>query len=295
MPGQSLNGDPIFSSLGFVFNEIFDQHSGFVHANAQIITSSLADAGFMILVNPNEMEFGTVNAVQLVWPENVLWDFSFISNDNKRYVYSFDGQECMVTETDLNTNMTMQLDTFECTGHWAVPCSATEYIQCRQPLSLEFGCTSGDAETGVLCVERFVVDGKQVNIGAETCTCIEFTEKIDGSLSLQESEDIAILNNAFQHAPGWLALDDVENGFVRLVYPDNTLFFELTLVKKFYDVNGDELPLCEEKIMLRQGAVTVTQVYNSLMDCVITSNNESLLNRTSWCVESDMNGCFLLD
>jgi len=315
-PMETLNSSFALGSLDFVFKQIFATFDGLL-LPVQVNATMGASHGFLSLTNPNEFEFGTPNVIQIIWPENLDWSIQFVGPNNKRYVYSAVSRknhpsgvtQCTVTETDLNVtpNTTVQLDTFTCSQAWAIPCDPLEYIKTRHSFDLSFpgitGCT-GITE-GVVCVDSIKIEGVSTVLRKD-CLCDEFFNDFGiGSTGLagvtgpfaNGNVIVNLLNKAFGHSKitkGWKAINDIQYGYIRLVHPDNILFFDIVLTKNFFK-NGTPCTQCTEKIIFKQGGQTVYIKPNEDFELISTTNNTEIMNGVSWSSESDMLGCFLLD
>lgn len=313
-PLETLNGGFALGSLDFVFKTIFKTFDG-LHHPQQIGGNLGIESGFLSLTNPNEFEFGTPNVLQLIWPENVDWTIQFVGPNNKRYTYAAisrknhpSGQtQCSVTETDLNVtpNTNIQLDTFACSQAWAVPCDALEYITTRHQFDLSFpgitGCTG--ITDGVVCLDEIKIEDFNVKIRKD-CLCDSFLDDtfyngLAGPTGVAANGQVLVdlLNRAFTDSlalAGWKALNDIQYGYIRIVHPDNVLFFDITFTKNFFK---GETPCtqCNEKQIFKQGGQTLFMKPNNDFETVTTTSNECIMNGLCWSSESDMMGCFLLD
>lgn len=316
-PMETLNGGYALGSLDFLFRKIFETYDGLLLP--QQIGSLGHESGFLSLTNPNEFEFGTPNVVQIIWPENIDWTLQFVGPNNKRYVYSAISRknhpsgetQCSVTETDLNVtpNPTIQLNTFTCTKAWAIPCDPIEYITTRHQFDMSFPGTTGctGITDGVLCVDEMKVENFNILIRNRDCLCDSFLD--DSGLSATSLAGptgpaangqviVDLLNKLFQSnavTKGWLALNDIQYGYIRIVHPDNVLFFDITLTKNFFKAGGVPCAQCNETQTFKQGGLTIFKKPNEDFETVITSTNSCIMNGQCWSSESDMRGCFLLD
>jgi len=316
-PMETLNGGFALGSLDFLFRKIFETYDGLLLP--QQIGSLGHESGFLSLTNPNEFEFGTPNVVQIIWPENIDWTLQFVGPNNKRYVYSAVSRknhpsgetQCNVTETDLNNpaNPTVQLNTFACTKAWAIPCDPIEYITTRHQFDMSFPGTTGctGITDGVVCVDEMTIENFGVRLKNRECLCDTFLD--DSSLPETSLAGLTgpeangriivdLLNKHFQShnaTKGWLALNDIQYGYIRIVHPDNILFFDITLTKNFFKAGGVPCAQCNETQSFKQGGLTVFRKPNEDFETVITSTNNCIMNGQCWSSESDMRGCFLLD
>jgi len=317
-PKETLNGSFIFGSFDLVLDEIFKTFRTSGTDNTHV--NDLGTGGFLSLTNPNELEFGTPHVVQIIWPEHLDWEFSFIAHNNKQYTYSSKsgcdglGSGCGVTETDLNVepNTTIQLETFQCSGAWAVPCDPLGYMTQRQPFDLSSqgddgptGCSGGLG--GIMCIDSIQVERVNIRLPKD-CLCAPFEDDFFrlenphlsnfAGMTGNEFELAKILNKAFnsnKQLRGWKAEPDVEYGFLRITYPDNVLYFTIKLIKMFVDDEGNPLPQCMEIQNYKQGALTEFIKPDENQVPVTTTNNSCIMSGICWTAETDMNGCFLLE
>jgi len=314
-PLETLNGSYAFGGLDYVFGTIFDLFSSLLPTQIGNLGNIGHDHGFLSLTNPNELDYGTPNVIQLIWPENIDWMIRFVGPNNKRYTYTAISRknhpsgitQCNVTETDLNVtpNPTVQLGTFTCSQAWAVPCDSLEYITTRHQFDLDFPGTTGctGITDGVVCVDGISIEGFNVRLKKD-CLCAEFLDGTGitgaaGSTGARANGQVIadILNKAFETSrvtAGWKALNDIEYGYIRLVHPDNVLYFDLTLSKNFFK---DETPCtqCAEKVIFKQGGQTLFMKPNEDFETITSTSNECIVNGLCWSSESDMRGCFLLN
>lgn len=305
-PKEALAGNYIFGSFDTVLQEIFKKYRRPKSDNSNLYNKGNV---FLSLTNPNELELGTSNVVQILWPDHLDWEFSFVANNNKKYTYSSKsclGANCgSVTETDLATpDVTTTLATFQSSGSWAVPCNPIGYVTQRQTFDFTFPGPSGPtgcsgATDGLMCIESIVVENYNVTIPTN-CLCAPFTDDtgITGVAGPTGNHIIltTLLNKAFDsnnYLKGWLAIPDIEYGYFRIVYPDNILFFTITVTKMFQN-NGTYVPQCAETQIYRQGALTEFIKPDGGMNQVTTTNNMCIMDGLCWTIETDMNGCFLI-
>ena len=310
-PMETLNGTFALGSFDFVLAKIFETFDG-VHMPIQIGTSHGASSGFLSLTNPNEFEFGTPSVLQIIWSENIDWALQFVGPNNKRYMYSAISRknhpsgvtQCTVTETDLNVtpNTTIQLGTFQCSQAWAVPCNPVEYITCRHKFDMNFPVSAGCAGTtdGVVCIDEITIENFVVRLRKD-CLCDAFEDDtgITGVAGPTGNHIVIVnlLNKAFENSPktkGWKALPDLEYGYIRIVHPDNILFWNITLTKNFFNGSTPQ-PACIERQRFQQGGQTIFTKPNDTFDQVTTTSNQCILDGLCWCAESDMRGCVLLE
>jgi hypothetical protein len=301
-PREAHGGNFIFGSFDLLLEEIFKKYNGQPTSNSHLNNSG---TGFISLTNPNELEFGTTNIVQIIWPDNLEWEFSFVANNNKLYTYS--SNSCLgdcgsVTESDLaDPSVTTTLGSGQCTGSWAVPCNPLGYMTQRQTFDYSFPGISGcsGVTDGIMCVEEIKIEKHIVRI-PKSCLCAPFEDDAGRTGIAGPSGNHIILtdllNKAFESKSlkGWKAIPDIEYGYFRILHPDNVLFFSIKMSKMFQK-DGVFLPQCSEMQIYRQGALTEFIKPDNDMNQITTTNNMCIMDGLCWSTETDMNGCFLIE
>lgn len=151
---------------------------------------------FGVLVNPNEIIYGTPDLVEIVWPEGIDWTMNFIapSNDSGApgalnavsYTYASDGTVTYVT-VDSNGVPTGPVQQMSFVGGscktFSVFDAPTGYITDRQPFDLTFpsnppvcnGITgaAGLLVSGQMCLYDITIDNLDIPINT-ACLCSPF-------------------------------------------------------------------------------------------------------------------------
>lgn len=286
---------------------------------------------FLTLTNPNELALGSPNRVQIIWPDGIDWQLSFISpsehpdptdplyntsNDDKyavKYTYSSDGN-VYSQSVDINGEPISDTVVRSVNGckTFAVFDNPTGYITNRQPFDMTKsispsmcngmtgGITGGSLiVSGEACLYCITVDNYTININSK-CLCIplELTDGITGipGNTTNGINLVALLNAAFNkyEMKGWQAIIDAYYPYFRIVHPDNVLKFSIKLKKFFYEAGGYRNDCYTEIQIYKQGALTEFIKTDSMGNPVTTTNVTDIMDGLSWSIPSDKNGCFTI-